>query len=74
MNRFPRLMQHIGRLNVLGSDLIRTHRGLVNKNPRNLDAAYREQEHRIEEFEKTMVHAINDWIREDLNRYWTGHS
>ena len=74
MNRFPKLMQHIVKLNILGSDLIKTHRALTNLNTRNLDAVYKEQEHRIEEFEKTMEHAINDWNREDLNKYWKGHS
>ena len=54
MNRFPKLMQHIVKLNILGSDLIKTHRALTNLNTRNLDAVYKEQEHRIEEFEKPM--------------------
>ena len=55
MNRFPKLMQHIVKLNILGSDLIKTHRALTNLNTRNLDAVYKEQEHRIEEFEKNEI-------------------
>ena len=68
-------MRRIGKLNIIGDDLIRTHKEMKYASPNwDMDALHRVQEHRIEEFEKHMEHAINDWRREDLHAYWTGHS
>ena len=68
-------MRRIGKLNILGDDLLRTHQALTNSKPHwDMEALHKVQEHRIEEFEKNMDHAINDWRREDLHKYWTGYS
>ena len=75
MNRFPALMRRLGKLNIIGDDLLRTHQALANAKPHwDTDALHKVQEHRIEEFERNMEHAINDWRREDLHKYWTGYS
>ena len=75
MNRFTSLIRNIKKLDTLGDELLRTHAALANtKSQYTLDKLHKRQECRIEEFEKTMEHAINDWRREDLNKYWTGYS
>jgi len=75
MNRFPALIKRIGKLKLIGDDLLRTHQALANPKPYwDIDALHKCQEHRIEEFERNMEHAINDWTRDDLHKYWTGYS
>jgi hypothetical protein len=74
MNRFPALMRSIGKLNIIGDDLLRTHQAMVNHKPHwDMEALEKCQKHRVNEFERTMEHAINDWNREDLHKYWTGY-
>lgn len=68
MNRFTALMRNIKKLNSIGDELLRTHVVLTNTKQMHWDSneLHKCQEYRIEEFEKTMEHAINDWRREDL--------
>ena len=75
MNRFPNLVTRLARAHNIGQDLIRTHNALIAAEAHwDIDGLYRIQEHRIEQFEKHMEHCINDWDRDDLNKYWTGYS
>jgi hypothetical protein len=75
MNRFPQLVTRLARAHGVGQDIIRTHQALHNAQSHwDIDGLHRIQERRIDEFDKHMVSAINDWNRDDLNKYWTGYS
>jgi len=75
MNRFPNLVSRLARAHNTGQDLIRTHQALKTAQSHwDIDGLHRIQEYRIEQFEQHMEHCINDWNREDLNKYWTGYS
>mgnify|MGYP004210211591 FL=1 len=39
-----------------------------------IEGLQRVQEERIQDFQETLDHAINDWDANELNRYWTGMS
>ena len=75
------LLSRLRTVSRIGEDILRTHQHL-NKLNKTLPApeAYkieglqRVQEERIQDFQETLDHAINDWDANELNRYWTGMS
>lgn len=75
MNRFPNLVTRLARAHTVGQDILRTHNALITPEAHwDIDKLYRIQEHRIEQFENHMEHCMNDWNRDDLNKYRTGYS
>lgn len=75
MNRFPSLVKRISKLKVNGEKIIYTHNAIAAGKPfSNHYDVYAEQEARLEEFEKDMVKAIEEWDPQDLNKFWTGLS
>tara|TARA_Y100000992_G_scaffold301014_1_gene270901 strand:- start:1362 stop:1589 length:228 start_codon:yes stop_codon:yes gene_type:complete len=75
MNRFPLLVKRISKLKVNGEEIIRTHNALASGKPlSNYFDVYAQQEDRLEQFEKDMQKAIEEWDPQDLNSFWTGPS
>ena len=78
------LLQLLSRLRVvnrIGEDILRTHQHLTKLNKTlpppeayKIEGLQRVQEERIQDFNDTLDHAINDWDSTELNRYWTGMS
>mgnify|MGYP001236722308 len=78
------LLQLLSRLRTvsrIGEDILRTHQhlGKLNKTlpapeAYKIEGLQRVQEERIQDFQETLDHAINDWDANELNRYWTGMS
>tara|TARA_B100000214_G_C23958622_1_gene624128 strand:- start:268 stop:519 length:252 start_codon:yes stop_codon:yes gene_type:complete len=75
------LLSRLRTVNRLGEDILRTHQHLskLNKNitaseSYKIEGLQRVQEERIQDFEETLDHAINDWDKTQLNKYWTGYS
>ena len=78
------LLQLLSRLRVvnrIGEDILRTHQNITKLNKTlpvaeayKIEGLHRVQEERIQDFNDTLEHAINDWDADELNRYWTGLS
>jgi len=75
------LLSRLRMVNRIGEDIIRTHQSLKKLNKTlpppevyKIEGLQRVQEERIQDFEEIMDHAINDWDRTSLNKYWTGMS
>ena len=75
------LLSRLRMVNRIGEDIIRTHQNLKKLNKTlpppdfyKIEGLQRVQEERIQDFEEIMDHAINDWDRTSLNKYWTGLS
>ena len=75
------LLSRLRMVNRIGEDILRTHKSLTKLNNTlsltegyKIEGLQRVQEERIQDFEETLDHAINDWDRTSLNKYWTGMS
>lgn len=75
------LLSRLRTVNRIGEDILRTHQHLTKLHKTlpppdayKIEGLQRVQEERIQDFEETLDHAINDWDRHELNRYWTGYS
>lgn len=77
-SKLPHLLNKLRITVRIGEDIVRTHHylGKLNKTSpiEMVEGLQQAQEERIEDFEKHMDSAINDWDQADLNRYWTGYS